>query len=145
MKIVKLFLLLLFLTSAQGADFVKHGSEKFISSMDRSRYNSNGEFYKFYSELINSIECKDFEFISKNLSYPIDVELDGKSIRIVNSTMFLKNADKIFTGDLSRKILDERENLSYLSKGVIVGRGVLWINVANRVDARKWLVVAINN
>lgn len=57
----------------------------------------------------------------------------------------MESANKIFTDEYRAKILAESRDLSYMSHGVIVGRGVLWMNVVKQAGIYKWRVIAINN
>ncbi|MFZ6727256.1 hypothetical protein ACO0K2_17315 [Undibacterium sp. MH2W] len=123
----------------------KIGDEKFRIVLEKSKHNEKNEFDEFYLRLMESIEQRHFDHIFALILYPIYVEVDGVKMKISDEAEFRRRSDKIFTGEFVSKLVSRKEKLSYLSRGVVVGRGELWLNVNKQDGTYQWRIIAINN
>jgi len=121
------------------------------------------EYGKKYSLLVNNKSDEDVEnFVSKiqsyivnenkeqlaeQINYPINVKINGKTIKIHNKDELIKNYEKIFDVAYKQKI--SKAPTKYLlasPQGIMVGLGLIWINDVILADSSsKLMIIAINN
>lgn len=99
---------------------------------------------KFANELVTLIKNKDIDSISKRVSYPFEMEIDGKRVKIPNKKKFVSiGFDKIFSNDLIKQI-NNTSKLFSNQYGFCLGEtGEIWFSPMMETDEIK--ITAINN
>ena len=103
---------------------------------------SNEVVEAFFKKIKQSILTNDKIWLSKNIHYPINIDLNNKKLKISNQSQFLNNYSKITTENLKIKnknscVCDIFSNW----QGAMFADGLIWINEYNG----KLKISAINN
>ncbi|WP_027340343.1 hypothetical protein [Halonatronum saccharophilum] len=108
--------------------------------------NSPEEIEAFAKELKDNILSKNKEEVSRNISYPISVEIEGQRVIIRDEAQFVDNFDKIFYKEYVQTLKDASTlNMrSHYILGIRLGsRGQIWFN--SSYGSKELKVTAINN
>lgn len=99
---------------------------------------------KFANELVTLIKNKDIDSISKKVSYPIKIKIDGKNTKISNKEKFVSiGFDKIFSKELIQEI-NKTSRLFSNQYGFSLGEaGQIWFSPMGKTNEIK--ITAINN
>jgi len=99
---------------------------------------------KFANELVILIKNRDINSISKRISYPFEMKIDGKSVKIPNKEKFVSiGFDKIFSNNLIVQI-NNTSKLFSNSHGFCLGEtGEIWFSPMVKTNEIK--IIAINN
>ncbi|MFA6719102.1 MAG: hypothetical protein WCS15_08470 [Prevotella sp.] len=142
--ILWVFLLFSLSISAQDLYQSKYGDQEFKERISYYRKDVKN-FDDFYSNLIADFETKNFAAIASMIRYPIKVNVKGKKVKVHNASEFIQIAGSFMDQNFIDKVLSEKQSLSYLSGGVVLGKGQLWLNTEPINGVETWLVIAINH
>lgn len=86
-----------------------------------------------YQAVINglqsAVQAGDSAAVAALAHYPIDVDIDGKTITLKNETEFVSRYKEFMTPDIGKAIVEtEYADLFVNYKGVMFGSGQAWIN-----------------
>jgi hypothetical protein len=83
-----------------------------------------------------SVKSNNKTEVSKLISYPINVKIDGNSRKIKDKDEFLDIYDKIFTPSFKRKVQQSiPHNMFVKCSGVMLGNGEIWFGSDGKVIA----------
>jgi len=109
---------------------------------------SDEEVEIFAGKIKQAIFLSNYEWLSNQISYPINLSIKGKQKKIKNKAAFLKFAPIAFTSLFKNKLFKYRTiDMFSNSTGVMIGTGEIWMSyVGNKVNGLFTLkVIGINN
>lgn len=117
---------------------------------EESRYSVAGidnasEFEEEFLLLQQLIAKGDKKAVAEYIAYPITVSIDGTRTDISNENSFIENYDRIITETVKKAIVNQKVEETFVNyKGVMVGRGEIWLN---KLDGTKktYSIYGINN
>jgi hypothetical protein len=81
----------------------------------------------FFQQIKKAIATNDFIWLSKAVSYPLDVQLANKVLHLANEADFKKNARTILTEQLKSVVNQQPADSLFKNwQGVMIGRGQIW-------------------
>jgi len=99
---------------------------------------------RFVADLQHSVAVDDRAHVAEMIRFPISIAVKGKSLTLRNKDQLLKYynvaCDSKVKGFIAKQHVSE---LFCNWKGIMVGRGEIWINAVGRSSPLK--IVAINN
>lgn len=122
-----------------------HGSNEFKERMAWLRPGQIREFDQLYSTVILAFKEHDYRTLSKHIKYPIKLDIKRRPHTIKDRNDFIKTAKYALSDDSINGIISAKNDLACLSKGVMVGDGVLWLNTCEGGGGEVWKIVAKNN
>lgn len=110
---------------------------------------SDEDVEKFASKIQGYIINNNKEKLAEEISYPINVKINGKSNKIQDKDEFIKNYDLIFNPNYKQAMTNAFTKYMFANyKGVMFGEGQynMWINeIASNNGTSKLMITAINN
>jgi len=102
------------------------------AEMDKAIDDALGDhatYRRVMEDFQKAVAAKDATAASALVHYPIDVEIAGKKTQLKNPSAFVKEYDKFMTPDIAKAITGTRYADAFANyKGVMLGRGEVWIN-----------------
>ncbi|REK76423.1 hypothetical protein [Paenibacillus paeoniae] len=103
--------------------------------------DSSAEFTTYFAQLQKAVKDNKPQQVADLISYPMNLNKDGKRTVIANKDEFIKNYDHIFTSRVQEQLLAQKADKVFVNwKGIMVGEGDLWIGKLND----KLGVIAVN-
>lgn len=110
---------------------------------------SDEDVEKFASKIQSYIINNNKEKLAGEISYPINVKINDKTIKIQNKAEFIKNYDLIFNSKYKQAMTNAFTKYMFANyKGVMFGEGQynMWINeITSNNGTSKLMITAINN
>lgn len=102
------------------------------------------EFEAFFTNLQKLVADGDTT-VAEFVSYPINVNLNGKKTEIKSKDEFIKQYDQILTQQVKDGVAKQVVGETFVNaEGVSVGEGVMWLN-ASADNPKQFWITAINN
>lgn len=110
---------------------------------------SDEDVEKFAGKIQSYIMNNNKEKLAEKISYPINVKINGKTVKIQNKDEFIKNYNLIFNPNYKQAMTNAFTKYMFANyKGVMFGEGKynMWINeIASHNSTSKLMITAINN
>lgn len=99
-------------------------------------------FEKYFYEVQELIARDDREAVARNLNYPVDLNINNKTVTIKNVEEMLQQYDTVFTQDVKKAVAEQKvENLFVNANGIMVGNGQIWFGAA---EGEKYFILSVN-
>ncbi|MTI57399.1 hypothetical protein [Geosporobacter ferrireducens] len=130
------------ISNLPGAEYGKRYAIAALKASDQDVEN-------FINKVQDYVMNNKKEQLSKQISYPITVKIDGKATTIQNKDDFIKHYDKIFYLDYKQVIGSASTKYMFANwQGIMFGTGSsnIWINELTATDGnQKLMITAINH
>ena len=99
---------------------------------------------QFLSDLQHSVAVDDRAHIVEMVQFPISIMVEGKPMALRNKNQLLKYYEIAFDAKVKGFIAKQRVSDLFCNwKGIMIGRGEIWINTVGKSSALR--IIAINN
>ncbi len=99
---------------------------------------------QFLGDLQHSVAVDDRAHVAEMVRFPISITVEGKPLTLRSKDQLLKYYDVAFDAKVRGFIAKQRVSDLFCNwKGIMIGRGEIWINTAGRSSRLR--IVAINN
>ncbi|KEO83641.1 hypothetical protein [Tumebacillus flagellatus] len=99
------------------------------------------EFEAFFKKLQQMVQEENHEAVADLLRFPLRVNDSGKNYKNATREEFLNQYDEIMTTRVKTALINQKaEDLFVNDRGVMVGRGEIWINEVVHTDEDQQLV-----
>ena len=99
---------------------------------------------QFWRDLQNSVVVDDRARVVEMVGFPIKINADGRSRTLRNKNQLLAYYNVAFDAKLGGFIAKQKvSELSCNRKGIMIGRGEIWISTGGRSSRLR--IIAINN
>ena len=115
---------------------------------DVAGFSKDTDVIEFVERIQKYVKNDDSANLSKLISYPVTVTIDGKNVEIKSKKQFVKNYNKIFTTEYKNTLLNAYASYLFANwQGIMVGSGAknIWINNIMNGDASVSYITTINN
>jgi len=128
----------------QTAPRSRYGSAEFKERMSTYRGNQVEAFDQFYGDLTKALSDGDYDKMADFMQFPMQVKVRGRRVSIKTKDDFIRIAKVTIDHNWVKLVLCEKDQLSCVSKGVLVGRGEAWFNTVGVAGKETWKLITIN-
>ncbi|OPA75279.1 hypothetical protein BVG16_22035 [Paenibacillus selenitireducens] len=108
---------------------VKNTPKAAVNPYEVAGIDDPAALHKYIGKLQQAVAKNNRKAVAALMSYPLQVNKQGKSKLIQSKKQFMKNYDHIMTSQVKKKLLAQQlDQLFVNSEGVMIGDGEMWIS-----------------
>lgn len=123
-------------------------SEQEVNARLDQLFNTHQEYHNFLDNLQTQLIGENKVEVAKLVSYPIEINIDGKKVKIKTPQQLIKLYGAIFTPALVKTVNTQQyKDLFINAQGVMIGNGQIWFSAVcgdNQCKKSTVLITAIN-
>ncbi|SMG59953.1 hypothetical protein [Cedecea sp. NFIX57] len=123
-------------------------SEQEVNARLDQLFNTHQEYHNFLDNLQTQLISENKVEVAKLVSYPIDINIDSKKVKIKTPQQLIKLYGSIFTPALVKTVNTQQyKDLFINAQGVMIGNGQIWFSAVcgdNQCKKSTVLITAIN-